>query len=99
MPEYVEPNSEMNSFFGHPRITHHKTRNWSKPGGQRHWFAVDSKLTLAETRDLLHCLPIGAYVISFDWKYDSPSDAGAFVELHRYPSTRKGNRILRDRKN
>ena len=86
MPEYVDPNAEMEAFFAHRRITHRKTRNWTRPGGQRHWFAIDPQLTLEETRDLLARLPTGAYVVSFDWKYDSPSDAGAFVALQRYPN-------------
>lgn len=85
MIEYVEPNSAMATFFAHPRVRHLKTRNWTRPGGQRHWFALNPKLTLAETRDLLQSLPLGAYVRSFDWQYDSPSDAGAYVELQRYP--------------
>jgi hypothetical protein len=86
MPEYVEPNSEMDAFFAHPRITHRKTRNWPTPGGQRHWYAIDPKLTLEETRNSLERLPIGAYAQSFDWKYDSPSDSGAWVEIQRYPN-------------
>ena len=60
--------------------------DWTRPGGQRHWFAVEPQLTLEETRDLLERLPIGAYVVCFDWKYDSPSDPGAYVELQRYPN-------------
>ncbi|HEV7280249.1 MAG TPA: hypothetical protein VGN57_08560 [Pirellulaceae bacterium] len=85
MPDYVRPNAEMEAFFAHPSISHHKTRNWKKTGGQRHWFAVDPQLTLEETRDLLRRVPVGAYLVSFDWKYDSPSDPGAYVELQRYP--------------
>lgn len=87
MIEYVEPNADMREFFAHPRITHRKTRNWTRPDGQRHWFAIDHRLTLAETRDLLDRLPIGAYVVSFDWQYDSPSDPGAYVALQKYPET------------
>lgn len=85
MIEYVDPNPQMAAFFAHPRVTHLKTRNWSHPGGQRHWYAIDPALSLDESRELLERLPNGAYVVGFDWKYDSPSDAGAWVELQRYP--------------
>lgn len=85
MIEYVKPAEDMANFFAHPEVNHGRTRTWKKPKGQRHWFAVDHDLKLNETRDLLRRLPIGAYVVSFDWKYDSPSDPGAYVELQRYP--------------
>ncbi len=85
MIDYVDPNAAMDAFFAHPRIRHLKTRNWSRPGGQRHWYAIDRKLSLEESRELLERVPAGAYVVGFDWKYESPSDAGAWVELQRYP--------------
>ena len=85
MIEYVDPHVDMVPFFDHPRVTHGKTRNWTTPPGQRHWFAIDHQLTLDEARDLLARLPVGAYAQSFDWMYESPSDPGAYTEFRRYP--------------
>ncbi len=85
MIEYIDPDAEMVPFFDHPRITHCKTRNWTNPPGQRHWFSIDQELTLDEARDAMARLPVGAYVKSFDWMYDSPSDPGAYTEFRRYP--------------
>lgn len=87
MIEHVNPNAEMAPFFDHPLITHHKTRNWTSPPGQRHWFSIDEQMTLDDARDALSCLPVGAYAQSFDWMYESPSDPGAYTEFRRYPKT------------
>ena len=77
--------TDMDRFFLQPGVHHQVTKPWNN-GGQRHWFRLDSDLTVNQIRSLLNLLPPGSSVRCFNPECESPSDPGAWITFRRYSS-------------